>query len=165
MRGCKTICVVFRDCSAQIKTSQMSLLNIIHKLWGNKAIIVLQDAGIDVSGIQLDTNGLVVYATSRNVNVKKKQDCIPVECVPPARWPYPRMLCAGGMCLLPGGTCSWGLPAPGECACSQGECLLPGGCTCSQGGACSGGCLLLGGIPACTEADPPWTESHTPVKT
>ena len=46
----------------------MSLLNIIHKLWGNKAIIVLQDAGIDVSGIQLDTNGLVVYA----VNVKKK---------------------------------------------------------------------------------------------
>ena len=49
----------------------MSLLNIIHKLWGNKAIIVLQDAGIDVSGIQLDTNGLVVYPMGRNMNVKK----------------------------------------------------------------------------------------------
>ena len=64
--SCLAICsvtnfCVFRDCSAQIKSSQMSLLNIIHKLWGNKAIIVLQDAGIDVSGIQLDTNGLVVY--------------------------------------------------------------------------------------------------------
>ncbi len=54
----RAICM-FRDCSGQVKTAQISLLNIIHKLWGNKAIIVLQDAGIDVSGIQLNTDGSV----------------------------------------------------------------------------------------------------------
>ena len=49
----------------------------------------------------------------------------------------------------PGGVCSGG-SAPG------GGCLLPGGVSTSIWG---GG----GGIPACTEADPPWTEflTHT----
>ena len=37
----------------------------------------------------------------------------------------------------------------------------------SWGGICSGGHLLPGGgIPTCTEAEPPlWTESQTPIKT
>ena len=57
--------------------------------------------------------------------------------------------------------------------------LLPGGGVCSWGGLLLGGLLLgrsapgggavcsWGGgvIPACTEADPLWTESQTPVKT
>ena len=67
----------------------------------------------------------------------------------------PSMLCAkGGVPAPRGSVCSWGVSAPGWG-------LLPGG-ACSQGGVCSWG----GGIPACTEADPPlWTESQTCVKT
>ena len=55
----------------------------------------------------------------------------------------------GGACSQ--GACSQGVPAPGGGACSQmGGCLLPGG-TCSwwvpiPGDACSGGCLLLGRV-------------------
>ena len=76
-----------------------------------------------------------------------------------------------GGCLL-GGVCSWGVSAPGGCLLSGvsaprgsarggGVCLLPGG-----GGVCSGGVCSWGGIPACSEADPPLlTESQTPVKT
>ena len=65
------------------------------------------------------------------------------------------------MCLLRGGAvCSWGVSAPGG-ACSGG-CLLLGGISALGGGVCSGG-----GIPTCTEADTPplLTESQTPVKT
>ena len=49
------------------------------------------------------------------------------------------------------------MPGPGGCLVQRG---VPG----LGGGVWSGG----GGIPACTEADPPpplWTESQTPVKT
>ena len=63
-------------------------------------------------------------------------------------------------CLLLGGVCSggcllWGggVPAPGSACswgvCSQGVCFWEGGC---------------GGIPACTEADPP-VDRQTGVKT
>ena len=38
------------------------------------------------------------------------QECIPVGCVPPACWPYPRMHCAGG-----GGLCQGGVSAQGGC--------------------------------------------------
>ena len=73
-----------------------------------------------------------------------------------------RTVCSSGR-LSGGGACSGG-SAPGRCL------LL--------GGVCSGGCLFLGrvsapggsgpwgGIPACTEADPPpRVDRHTPVKT
>ena len=116
------------------------------------------------------------------INILKPMitSCIPVACVPPARWPYLPACSLPGGCLLPGvsahrgrGVCSggcllWGMSAPGGC-------LLPGwgvysqGCVSAPGGsALGGGCLLcgVGDIPACTEADTPlWTESHTPVKT
>ena len=39
-------------------------------------------------------------------------DCIPVGCVPPARWPYLAACSAGGGLLLRG-VCSWGGSAPG----------------------------------------------------
>ena len=45
--------MLYRDCAQQVADSNTKLLQTIHKLWGNKAIIVLQDAGIDVSGISL----------------------------------------------------------------------------------------------------------------
>ena len=69
-----------------------------------------------------------------------KQDCIPLGCIPPAGWPYLPVCSAPGGCLVLGGG------------------LVPGGtCLVLWGGA--------GGIPTCTEADPPlWTESQTPVK-
>ena len=51
----------------------------------------------------------------------------------------------GGGCLLPGGS------APGGCLPGLGGCLPgPGGWCLLLGGAWSGG-----GIPACTEAEPP----------
>ena len=98
-----------------------------------------------------------------------KQECIPVGCVPAARWPYARVcfpppggvLSPGGG-LLPGGVCvcSWG--------CMLGGCLLQGvsalgGCLLWGMSAPGGWCLLWGGgIPACTEADTPlWTEWMT----
>ena len=74
--------------------------------------------------------------------VTQRQDCIPVECILPACWPY---LPA---CTAQGGVCSRGPPAPGGC-------LLGGRGACS-GGSAPWGCLVLGGgIPTCTEADPP----------
>ena len=106
-------------------------------------------------------------------NLHNYQECIPVGCVPAARWPYAGVcfpgggeVCFLGGCLLPGGVWSGGcLLLGGVCfpggVCSQGVSgpggLLPGG----------GGYLLWGGyIPACTETDTPlWTESQTPVKT
>ena len=89
------------------------------------------------------------------------------------------LLGGGGVgCLLRGSAPRGSTPR--ACVCSQRVCLLPGGVSaprgcllrgstpkggvcphgavCSCGGVCSGGCLLLGGgggIPACTEADPP----------
>ena len=90
-------------------------------------------------------------------NSMVKQECIPVGCVLAARRPYAGVCFLGG-CLLRGGVWSGGVSAPGGC-------LVQGG-VCSWGGVCSqgclvwgGGCLLqgesaLGGIPACTEADP-----------
>ena len=60
-----------------------------------------------------------------------KQECIPVGCVPPAHWPYPR------------GVSSWG-------CLSRGGCLLGGVC---PGGGLPGGCLPGGcamwPIPQC----------------
>ena len=54
------------------------------------------------------------------------------------------------MCLVRGVCLVWGgVPGPGVCAWSGG-------------GAWSGG---EGGIPACTEAEPPPVDRQTPVKT
>ena len=77
--------------------------------------------------------------------IKREQECIPVGCVPAARWPY------AAVCLW-GGVCSWG-GAPGGC-------LLPGGLL--WGGVCSRGvCLLQGdGVSqhALRQTPPLWTE-------
>ena len=105
---------------------------------------------------------------------------------------------SGGVCSGGGGSglggllwgvSAWGVSARGD-ICSQGVWSGGGsaregwsapegnggvcsGGICSQGGlvqgvSAPGGLVLRGGIPACTEADPPpppWTESQTPVKT
>ena len=109
------------------------------------------------------------------------QDCIPVGCVPPARWPY---LGRGGVVPawrggvhLPGGcTCL------GECIClgvvpAQGGVPVQGGVPAggvpaqgvpAQGGVPARGCTCQGGVPArggCTcQVPPPWTEWQTGVK-
>ena len=78
------------------------------------------------------------------------QECIPVGCVPAARRPY------AGVCFLGGGC----LPGPGGV-------LLLGGCLVGGVWHPGGVCLVRGGsgIPACTEADTPPVDRHTPVKT
>ena len=72
-----------------------------------------------------------------------------------------------GMCLLLGGSAPRGCLLPGVsapgCGVSAGGCLLLGGCL-LWGGVCSWGGGVCG-IPACTEADPPRVDRHTPVKT
>ena len=71
-----------------------------------------------------------------------KQECIPVGCVPAARWPY-------------AGVCSRGVSAPGRVSAPGGVsaprgCLLWGG-VCSRGvGVCLGG---GGGVPVIIEFD------------
>ena len=55
------------------------------------------------------------------------------------------MLCAGGGVPGQGGAYSWGVPGLRGCLVWGGAC---------SGGACSG-VGEGGGIPACTEADPP----------
>ena len=116
------------------------------------------------------------------------EECIPVGCVPAARWPY------AGVCVTPRGDAQKKNPPKKIPKKIQFKkippkkfegCLVPGGCRVprgsvwshggvfgpegvsgpgpvwSQGGVCSGGC----GIPACIEADTPlWTEWQTGVK-
>ena len=101
------------------------------------------------------------------------QECIPVGCVPAARWQYAGVcfrggevggVCLGGSalggCLLPGaGVCSQGGMLPGVSArgggllwrvsAPRGGCLLPG-CVCLLPG---GVCLLPGGF--CLKHAPP----------
>ena len=61
-----------------------------------------------------------------------------------------------GRCLLKGG-----VSGPREGVSALGQCLVPGGGVSALGGLVQGECLLQGGlvmgggIPACTEADPP----------
>ena len=81
-----------------------------------------------------------------------EQECIPVGCVPPACWPYPRMHCAGGVSAW------WG--------------CLPGGFVClgglsAHGGVCPGvsaqrGVFLGGVYPSMQWGDtlPLWTDKH-----
>ena len=67
-------------------------------------------------------------------------------------------VCSGG-CAWPGGVCSRGVPAPGGCLLWG---VLLWGVSAPEG-VCSRGCLLWGGIPACTEADTPpplWTDTR-----
>ena len=86
----------------------------------------------------------IFHNTCSIVRLLKQQECIPVGCVPAARWPY---AAAGSRFPGGGGVCSQGGSAPGGCL------LLGGGLLWSRGGGC---------IPACTEADPPpWTEFLT----
>ena len=121
-----------------------------------------------------------------------KQDCIPVGCVPPARWPYlgGGCTCPGGVPArggvpvqggCPGGVPAWGVYLGGTCpgGCTWGGVpawgvYLPGGCTCPggylpregvylPGGVpAQGGCTCQGGVPA--RYSPPWTEWQTGVK-
>ena len=76
-----------------------------------------------------------------------KQECIPVGCVPAARWPYAGVCCRGGLLR---GVCSGGCPLWGGCLLQggvySGGCLLPG--VSALGGVCSGGCLLRGVVSA-----------------
>ena len=51
--------------------------------------------------------------------------------------------------FLSGGCLLWGVSGPGE-----GGVFALGGVWPGEGGVCSRGCLLQGGIPACTETPP-----------
>ena len=99
----------------------------------------------------------------------RKQDCIPVGCVPPACCPYlPVCTVPGGVACLwsrawggcswgdaylwSQGVCSWGVPASGlGGVCSWGACIWSGEVPASVPGG--GGCLPLfwGGDPLLTE--------------
>ena len=64
----------------------------------------------------------------------------------------------GGACFWGGGCASqgrllWGCMFPGGCMLPRGACF-PGG-ACFQEGVCASRGGVGGGIPACTEADPP----------
>ena len=116
---------------------------------------------------------------------KTKQECIPVGCVPSATvavsggsatWGVRggllqgerRGVCSQGVCSEGGGSALGGclLPegsAPGGCL-LLGGCLLWGVCLVPRGVCLVPGGCGSGGIPACTEADPP-VDRQTPVKT
>ena len=80
-----------------------------------------------------------------------KQECIPVGCVPAARWPYTAVCSRGGVCsggcLLQRGGGAW---CEGGCQ-LWGECLLwgvPGPRGCLLWGVCLvWGVSALGGVP------------------
>ena len=76
---------------------------------------------------------------------KKIKVCIPVGCLPAARWPYPGVCFPGGGGFAPRGSLHRGAG--------------PGGGVCSGGG---GGVVLSQHVLRHT---PPLTESQTPVKT
>ena len=86
------------------------------------------------------------YIPIKVQETKEKQECIPVGCVPPARWPYL------AECSARGGVCSRGVSAPGG-VCSGG-CLLPGG-------VCSWGGMWHPSMHWGRHAPPPWTEFLT----
>ena len=82
-----------------------------------------------------------------------KQECIPVGCVPAARWPYAGVCFPGGSLLRGvvcsrGGVCSRRLSAPGGC-------LLPG--VCSRGAVCSRGVVSQ---HALRQTPPPRGQNH-----
>ena len=105
------------------------------------------------------------------VKYKNEQECIPVGCVPAARWPYAAVcfpggggVCCQGVCSggkggsAPGGVCSggggvclvWGVWSRGVCVSglggvsAPGGCLLPGGVCVSGPGGCV--CVWSGGV-------------------
>ena len=124
---------------------------------GFKNIILLYNL------LLVEAFSLLVWYVSENTTFKVvvlkqfKKPCIYLKLLPSAT--KLQRLCFTGVCLSTGGVpAPRGVPAPG------GGCLLWGAC--SQGGVCSEGacsrgvsargCLLPGGgVPACTEADPP----------
>ena len=75
----------------------------------------------------------------------KKQECIPVGCVPPAHWPW--YVC-WGVCSWGGGVCSWGEGLLLGGVCSWGGSAL-GGVSALQGGVCSWGGVNMWPVPSC----------------
>ena len=131
------------------------------------AVPIIADIFDDVyPQIQRNTQKVKLYITMwpTTSNYMEKQDCIPVGCVPPTRWPYLPACSAGGHAFL-GGWCGGCLLLGGVCS---GGCLLQGGVY--SGGSAPGGCLLLGGC-LLPEGDvypsmhwgrhPPCEENHT----
>ena len=101
---------------------------------------------------------------SKCSNFRRKQECIPIGCVPAARWPY------AGVCFL------GGVLRPGGVYLVLGVYLV-GGVLSPGGVSGAGGCLLQGGLlrgvsapggvsqHALRQTPPLLTESQTPVKT
>ena len=110
----------------------VELHSVLHVFWFKSAFWKTKSFGtLRPFLLGMETGGVNYFANSY-WDVTSKQECIPVGCVLAARRPY------AGICF-PGG---WGGLLPGGVSAPGGWCLLPGG-------------LLRGGIPACTEADPP----------
>ena len=98
----------------------------------------------ETTSIPLVVNSVVVKSRVVVKKIYKKQECIPVGCVPSTRWPYAGVCFPGEGCLLQGDVCS-----QEQGVCSRGFLLLGDVCSwggeSASGGICSGGgCLLLG---------------------
>ena len=127
-----------------------------------------------------DTQG---QGTAHICSKKLQPECIPVGCVPAARWPYAAVCfpggCAwsgrvsalggvpgpGGRWLVQGvcsrGLCSWGGLLPGGCAWSKGVCAWSGGMCLVQGGVCSWGVCVYPSMHWGRHAPLLWTEFLT----
>ena len=93
----------------------------------------------------MTTTPTVVYHISKLSFCIEKKECIPVGCVPTARWPYSGVCCfqggvylvLGGVYLVLGGVLSpGGMSGPGGHVWSRGCVSGPGVCVWSRGGAC-----------------------------
>ena len=136
-----------------------------HTIW---SVIAIVNSVAKVEG-----HWVVQSALIRNIVNMFKQECIPVGCVPAARWPY------AGVCFLGRGgggvqekerKTKWkkkffweGVSAPG------GGCLLwgvsaPRGVS-APGVSTPGGVCSRGVSQHALRQTPLWTESQTPVKT
>ena len=147
------------------------------------------NTGTWVDPVRLPLVIAVAYKIRFNIETKNmmKQECIPVGCVPAARWPYPGVCFpGGGVCLLRGVSAPRGVSGPGGCLVlggvwSQGVSAPGGVCSrgVSAGGFWSGGVWSQGGLlqgvfswrglvlvsQHALRQTPLLTESQMPVKT
>ena len=139
-------------------------VNTFDRVWGSRAEVLYGGGGCP-GPLWWEPLYRTEPMTDRQTYLK--QECIPVGCVPAARWLYAGVCFRGGMqkiksekkskgvsgpggvCLLWGGYLVLGGLVPGGCLVSRGGCLVPrGGClvrgVSALGGVWSQGCLVSG---------------------